>query len=115
MDQRLNDPRLSRPSSGARRIQQMVLQLLGTDSGANRHRNRLATQGDPSLPGARRLDRAYVNHLVVVALGDQPDILPLAGSRVLTGEQAQLDESLSRSARIFEAIPSIELACSSRK
>ena len=75
----------------------------------------LATQGDPSLPGARRLDRAYVNHLVVVALGDQPDILPLAGSRVLTGEQAQLDESLSRSARIFEAIPSIELACSSRK
>lgn len=40
---------------------------------------------------------------------------PAGRSRVLTGEQSRLDESLESVARIFEAIPSIESACSSRK
>jgi hypothetical protein len=40
---------------------------------------------------------------------------PLAGSRVLTGEQFQLDESLESVGENIEAIPSSEPACSSRK
>jgi hypothetical protein len=40
---------------------------------------------------------------------------PLAGSRVLTGEQSQLKESLEPVGENIEAIPSSEPACSSRK
>ena len=40
---------------------------------------------------------------------------PLAGSRVLTGEQSNSTSRLSRLVRIFETIPSSEPACSSRK